>query len=124
MTRLPVFFAGIITSQPPFTVAEWTRLSLLIHSIVSPTFTWISTGENTSFSTVTWIVSARAGTAAVASVSRTGIHRCRSVTMVRSLLQFRRNVLGVLLVALKQLQPGFQQTLQLGIARGRNKHRF
>jgi hypothetical protein len=48
-----------------------------------------------------------------------------------ALFEFRRDVLGVLFVALKDFQPGFEQILQFGILRRRNKgagqrriHRF
>ena len=42
----------------------------------------------------------------------------------RSLLQFGRDVFGMLLVALENLQPRLQQALQLGIAGRRNEQGF
>ena len=44
--------------------------------------------------------------------------------MGRSLLQLGRDVFGMLLVALEDLQPRLQQALQLGIAGRRNEQGF
>ncbi|MNL85523.1 hypothetical protein D3C87_2138620 [compost metagenome] len=62
-------FAGIKTSQPPFTVTVWTRMSLLTHSIVSPTRASISAGTNAIFSMVTRIVLASASATQLPSTS-------------------------------------------------------
>src|ERR1035437_8304357 len=43
------------------------------------------------------------------------------MAMFHLLFEFRRDVFGVLLMALEYLQAGFQQALQLGIVRRRNQ---
>src|SRR5579871_6288578 len=63
------------------------------------------------------MVAARAGTHAAASESAAKAAR-RPVVMALSLLQLGLDMLRMLLVALKDLQPGLQQPLQLRIAGG------
>jgi hypothetical protein len=56
-TRVTVFFGGIVTSQSPFrAVAVWAKMSLLTHSMVSPTFAEASAGEITRFVSPTFLV--------------------------------------------------------------------
>src|SRR5262245_63596064 len=90
--------------------------------MVSPTLAETSAGATTKFSMTIWIVAACAGTAISPSASANT--RCRPNHMSSSLLQLRRDHLGMLLVALKYLQAGLQQALQLGIAGRRNQLRL
>src|ERR1041384_6098326 len=116
-TYVTVFFGGIITSKSPFfAVAVCASTSLFTSSRVSPTLAVASAREITRFSTVIVMVAACTGTAIAQKTNRHAIRRGRP-GMIDSLLQFRRDMLGVLLMALKDLQPGLQQALQLGIAR-------
>src|SRR6185312_15801810 len=116
-TRLADFFGWIMTSHPPFTVAVWAKASLLIHSIVSPTLTWISTGEKTNLSIVTVMVSARAGAVAAPSASTTANGRASRAIRPPSLFELGLDMFGVLFMALENLQAGLEQILQFGIAR-------
>src|SRR5215471_14828191 len=109
--------------SPSVAVAVCTRASLLIHSIVSPTFAFTSAGVKTSLSIVTCIVSARAETERpnITQATKT----IRSGVMAEFLLfQVGRDVLGVLLVALENLQAGLQQTFELAVAGRGNKRAF
>src|ERR1700675_2487725 len=106
-----VFFGGIVRSQSPFrAVAVWAKISLLIHSMVSPTLAVASAGEITRFSIVIWMVAACAetDTASVSAATLGSIH----LGIIRgSLLQRRGDVFGMLLMALENLQTGLQQAL-------------
>src|SRR6266498_176420 len=93
-------------------------MSLLTHSIVSPAFAAISAGENAILSIVTWMVSASAMPAPRIGTSTTAISRSRFGNMVIALFEFARDLLGMLLVALEDLQAGFQKALELAIAGG------
>src|SRR5262245_16377281 len=113
----------MVTSKSPLrAVAVWANTSLFTHSMVSPTLAETSAGANTRFSMTIWIVAACAGTATAASASASTI--CRPDSMASSLLQLRCDLLGVLLMALEDFQPGLQQALQLGIAGRRNQLRL
>src|SRR5450631_1629333 len=105
-TDVTVFFGGIVTSQSPFfAVAVWAKMSLLIHSMVSPTFAEASAGEITRFSIVIWIVAACAETDITPSASAATIDRGHLGVMRGSLFQCRGDVLGMLLVALEIFRP-------------------
>src|SRR6266436_5888132 len=69
------------------------------------------------------MVAASAGTDAP-SVSAATIERVHLGVMSGSLLQAGGDVFGVLLVALKDLQAGLQQALQLRVGRIRNERRL
>src|SRR6478609_10968494 len=61
-TAWPDFLGAIITFQSPLeAVAVWARISLLTHSIVSPTFAETLAGAKTSLSIVMRIVPGNAG---------------------------------------------------------------
>src|SRR6476619_6411111 len=116
-TDVTVFFGGIVTSRSPFrAVAVWAKISLLIHSMVSPTLAVASAGDTTRFSITTCRVAACAGTAIAPSIMAVTIRIARPGSMAFSLLQAGSDVFGVLLVALKDFQAGLQQALQFGIA--------
>src|SRR5215475_3183924 len=116
-TNETVLFGGNVTSKPPFrAVAVCARISLLIHSMVSPTLAETSAGEITRFSMTIWIVAACAGPAIVANANAATTSGQHPDRMEIPLLQACRDMLGVLLVALENFQAGFQQALQLGIA--------
>src|SRR5260370_12540676 len=116
-----VFFGAIVRSQSPFrAVAVWAKISLLIHSTVSPTLAVASAGEITRFSIVIWMVAACAETG-IASVSAFTIGSIRPSVMRATLFQCRCNMFGVLLVALENLQAGLQQALQLRVVRVGNE---
>src|SRR5689334_2157846 len=118
-TSVLVCFGGSVTSKSPFpAVAVWARISLLTHSMVSPTLAEAAAGDTTKFSMTIWIVAACAGTAVAPSMSAIMIGRRPPVCMNGSLLQLSRNMFGVLLVTLKDLQARLQQVFQLGIAGG------
>src|SRR5690606_16252662 len=123
MTRLAVVLGGIITSHPSFTVAVWAIASLFTHSTVSPAFTVISAGEKTSLSMVTVIVSARPGTALVSNVAPATRKTVASL-IIPSSLEFRGDMLRMLLVTLEQLQAGFEQALQFGVLGRGNEQGF
>src|SRR5450631_2157995 len=109
----------MVTSQSPFrAVAVWARMSLLIHSMVSPALTDASAGENTRFSIVIWMMAACAETDAP-SINAAAIGRIHLGIISGSLFQRRGDVFGVLLVALENLQAGLQQALQFRVIRGR-----
>src|SRR5690242_4835317 len=113
----------MLTSKSPFrAVAVWRNASLFTHSMVSPTLAETSNGATTRFSMTIWIVAACAGTAIAASASASTI--CRPDNMASSLLQFCRDHLGMLLMALEDFQAGLQQALQLGIVGRRDQLRF
>src|SRR4051812_8870363 len=122
-TCVTVFFGGIATSQSPFrAVAVCARMSLLIHSMLSPTLAEAAAGEITMFSNVIRIVAAFAKAAVQHAVK--AIRTIRPGSMTSSLLQRRGDVLGMLLMALEDLQAGLQQALQFGIAGGGNQQGF
>src|SRR6187399_1454293 len=122
-TEVTVFFGGCVTSKSPFfAVAVWANTSLLTHSMVSPTLADTSAGVNTRFSITIWMVAACAGTATAPSANAS--NNCRPDNMGLSLLQARRNLFGVLLVALEDFQSCLQQALQLGVAGRRNQQGF
>src|SRR3954466_7064495 len=95
-TRVTVFFGGIVTSQSPLrAVAVWAKMSLLIHSMVSPTFAEASAGEITRFSIVIWMLAACAELD-IASSSAATVDSVHLGIMRRSLtsrcLRFARHV--------------------------------
>src|SRR6266568_2815359 len=106
-----------MTSQAPRTVAVCAMMSLLTHSIVSPTFALISAGENTSLSMTTLLVSAFTGTSPAPSMMTMKANRFRPGRMAISLLEFRGDVLGMLLMALEDLEARLQQALEFGVCR-------
>src|SRR5438128_7544042 len=119
-TEETVFFGGRLTSKSPLrAVAVWANTSLFTHSMVSPTLAETSDGANTRSCITISIVAACAGTAMIDSASASTI--CRPDNMGVLLFQVSRDMLGVLLMALKDLQAGLQQALQLGIARRRDQ---
>src|SRR3977135_2875683 len=106
----------MVTSQSPFrAVAVWARMSLLIHSMVSPTLAEASAGAITRFSMVIWMVAAFAEMD-VPSVSAATMGKIHPGVMRGSLLQRCGDMLGMLLMALKNLQAGLQQALQFRVA--------
>src|SRR4051794_19657278 len=111
------------TSKSPFrAVAVCARTSLLISSTVSPTLAEASAGWITRLSMVIWIVAACPETDAPSMSATPGsIHLG---IMSNSLLQVGGDFLGVLLMALEDLQAGLQQALQLRIAGGGNELGF
>src|SRR5436189_3817073 len=90
--------------------------------MVSPTWADTSAGVNTRFSITIWMVAACAGTATAPSANAS--NNCRPDNMGLSLFQARRNLFGVLLVALEDFQSCLQQALQLGVAGRRNQQGF
>src|ERR1700742_9991 len=101
-------------------------MSLLMSSTVSPTLAETSAGEITRFSIVISMVAACAGTevasdsAATVATIHPGVMAV-SFTSASHSLQFTGDVFGVLLMALKNLQAGLQQALQLGVAGRRDQ---
>src|SRR5262249_17530314 len=87
--------------------------------MVSPTCAETCAGSNVSLLTVMRTVAAAAGVAA-ATIAR---HAGNNVLdhIADRLLQVRQDVLGVLLVALEDLQAGAEQVLELGIRRRRDE---
>src|SRR5260370_2600458 len=95
-------------------------MSLLIHSMVSPTFAEASAGATTKFSIVIWMVAGCAETD-IASVSAATLGRIHLGIIRNSLLQRRGDVFGMLLMALENLEAGLQQALPLlAVAIGKN----
>src|SRR3954469_25140499 len=98
----------MLTSKSPFrAVAVCAKISLLISSMVSPTLADTSAGAITRFSMVIWIVAACAETdiPSISTATPGSIHL--GITQ-NSLLQFRGDFFGVLLMALEDLQAGLQ----------------
>src|SRR5262249_23095006 len=87
--------------------------------MVSPTWAETCAGSNVSLLTVTRTVAAAAGSAAAAITSP--LSRRDFVHIAGGLLQVRRHVLGVLLVALEEFQAGAQQIPEFGVAGGWNE---
>src|SRR6185437_16887345 len=81
------------------------------------------TGANLRFWIVTWIVSPAMAGETSARAARTVSPPIR-IGMRQSLLERRRDLLGVHLVALKDLEPGLEQILQFRIGRVRNEDRL
>src|SRR6185312_13778076 len=89
------------------------------HSIVSPTFTCTSRGEKARSLMVTRTISpAEDGAADRATISPASTRK--HILRIR-LVQLACEMLGVLLVALEDLEAGLQQALQLGVGRRRNQ---
>src|SRR5262245_24829077 len=82
----------------------------------------MSLGVKSSFAMVTVVVAAQASDAesSVTAARSTGKPRIRDYV----LLQIGRDVLGMLLMALEQLQTGLQQALQFAVLRRRNQKRL
>src|SRR5260370_1532049 len=95
-------------------------MSLLIHSMVSPTFAEASAGATTKFSIVIWMVAGCAETD-IASVSAATLGRIHLGIIRNSLLQRRGDVFGMLLMALENLEAGLQPALQLRVVGVGNK---
>src|SRR4249919_3648257 len=115
----------MVTSKSPLrAVAVWTNTSLLIHSMVSPTLAETSAGAITRFSIVICIVAACAGMAITPSSRAVITGRQPPGRMANPSLQPGGDVFGVLLVALKDLQAGLQQALQLGVVGRGNELRL
>src|ERR1700730_7643091 len=105
-----------MTSHAPLrAVAVCATKSAFTHTIVSPTCAETCAGANASFSALISITSARAEPAARASSNapRVGPASARRTDTI--LLEVRSDLLGVLLMALENLQPGRQQVLELGV---------
>src|SRR5690349_15410389 len=68
-----------------------------------------------------WIVAACAGTAIAPRARAVAIARRPPCFMLGLLFQARGDVLGVLLMALEDLEAGLQQALELGIAGRRDE---
>src|SRR5262249_49498826 len=100
-------------------VAECARKSEFTHSMVSPTCAATCAGSNVSFVTVTRIVAAAAGAATGPTTRAADTNAFDHIA--DALLQIGEHVLGVLLVALEDLQSGRQQVLELGIAGRRDE---
>src|SRR5580704_12830178 len=96
------FFGGSVTSKSPFrAVAVWAKTSLLIHSMVSPALAEAPAGLISRFATTIWIVAARTGVVIAQQMSAATMRRTHPGSMADSLLQAGSDMLGMLLVALK-----------------------